>query len=168
MVDEGIAGDLRYWLWESESWACTCRGAEMFLCDRCLISSSLDAAAAAVDRGDLATAHRAVMRACGIDGRLVPLRDALELLVHPYQSLEVAMARRQDEGVMYECGLSYAAHREIVRDAIRREGEMRREGQYHDEDSGVHLQLYTHPGCWSTFAAPLPEHRPDPEMEDVA
>lgn len=158
-MDEGIALDVRWWLLESTCWDCTCRGAEMFLCDRCLISTSLDAAAVAVDLGDWATAHRAVLRAAGIDGRLVPLRDALELLVHPYQSLEVV--DMGDTEPKFRCGLTRSEHVEACGDAIIRGAEYVL-GEQHDEEVGTHLQYATHRECGATFClGTLPGHVAD-------
>lgn len=49
-------------------------------------------------------------------------------------------------------------HAEIASDAIRREAELVRGGQWHDDEMGVHLQLGHH-HCGSTLAWPLPGHR---------
>lgn len=176
MDDATLRGEIEFWLRETFTWSCSCRGREMFLCDRCLILTSLEAAAAAVRGQDWPTAHRATRRAAGIDGRLAPLRDELEERAFaPYECMEVAMGsgpvrveRHQDPGVLYSCGRTAAEHREIVLDVIRRECEFEIIQPLHAEELGVHLGLANCPGCGSTFSWPLPGHRERGEGEDEA
>lgn len=169
MDDAELQNEVHFWLAEAHSWPCTCRGAEMLLCDRCLIHSSLEAAAGHVRAGDWSAAHRAVRRAAGIDGRLVALRDELEeRVLSPYEQVEIAIAppmaegsgplvlpdRHQDPGVTYPCGLTYREHKELLSDVILRE-----EGislaQWDDVgplgDKEGHGHLVRHLGCRSTF-----------------
>jgi hypothetical protein len=153
-MDAGLSGDCRYWLAEAARWPCTCRGAELFLCDRCLIHTSLAAAAAAVDQRRWSVAHRAARRAAGIDGRLVPLRDRLEALA--FVEREGAMA----QDTMYSCGRTFGQHKELLTDVVIREQEFRRDQPHHedDEEAGIHVhkQYVTCLSCNSTFTYPLP------------
>lgn len=161
-----IAQELEYWLAEVSDWTCTCGGGEMLLCNRCFVATSLEAAVDHVARGDCAAAYRATRRAAGIDGRLQAIRDQLEERAFAPQG-----ARSSSEGgPADDHGLVDAAvgsgsslidctaeeHAEIVADAIRREAELEKIGQHHDDRRGLHLQLANHPACGSTLASPLP------------
>lgn len=153
-MDTTLAGEIGYWVGEVAGWPCSCQGAEMFLCDRCRVDESLRAAADHVAAGNTAAAARAVRRAAQIEGRLVKLRDQLEEEVHaaPYEELHIAIG----SGPAAAC--TAAEHAEITADAIRREAELEKIGQQHDEELGIHLQLANH-RCGSTLAWHLPGHR---------
>jgi hypothetical protein len=221
MDDATLRGELEYWLCETHSWPCSCQSlsapvqyAPVVLCDHCQIHTSLDAAAAHARHDEWPAAHRAILSAARIEGRLDSLRDAIGLLANPedaapYEELEVtamgtgpmrlpgpreaepraeatrdieeALAdlketadavqedeRHPDPDDLYPCGLTWAQHREICDDVIRREEEMVKAGQFYDEKKGVQWQMGTHsPGCHSTFCWPLHDRRDwtPPEVE---
>lgn len=71
------------------------------------------------------------------------------------------MRRVQDPSVMYSCGRTYAEHRAIAADAIRRHAEFDVIAPQHCDELQVHLGQCTCPGCGSTFSWPLPGHRED-------
>ena len=154
-MDKGISENAAYWLSEATSWPCTCLGSER-ACGRCEIGSALAATAAAVDLGDWATAHRAVSRAAGQDGRLAALRDRLELLASTEREgrMEVTTEPR------FSCGLTRTEHVEACEDAIVRGAEYLL-AEHHDEEIGTHLSLVTHLECGATLATALPGHVTD-------
>jgi hypothetical protein len=197
MDNATLRGELEYWIGEAVFWPCRCQRisspvhhAPIFLCDSCRIQTSLEAAAAHADQDDWPAAHRAILSAARIDGRLDSLRDAIGVLAFPeeaapYEELDVTSMgtgpmrapgprekrqpreREQDPNAMYSCGLTHAEHREICADVIRREAEMEKVGQFWDEFRGVQWQMGTHNGCGSTFSWPLPDRRDwtPPEVE---
>jgi hypothetical protein len=171
---------LEYWLDEVSNWTCTCGAGAMVLCHRCFVATSLEAALDHVKRGAWAPAHRAASRAAGIEGLVVPLRDALTVRVAASRAVvaEISgpVADYYDEllivppvigGPVLRLPLRVPSpppactaeeHEEIVCDAVRREAELDKIGQHHDR-RGHHLQLANHPVCGSTLAWPLAGHR---------
>jgi hypothetical protein len=112
------------------------------------VYDALEAAAQYAVANDWLSAYEAVRRAARLDGRLDDLCGQLEVLAYPVDDTVEAAT----------CSCTAAAHAEIVADAIRREAELVKVGQQHDDELGVHLQLANH-HCESTLAWRLPRHR---------
>lgn len=177
---EQIPEELAYWLAEVSEWTCMCGGGAMVLCHRCFVATSLEAALDHVTRGAWVPAHRAVARAAGVEGLVVPLRDLLaarvaaprdgldsgsgpvtgyydELLIAPWLGGgPVLRLPPHTPAAPFAC--TAEEHEEIVSDVIRREAELDKIGQHHDRRDH-HLQLANHPVCGSTLAWPLAGHR---------
>lgn len=182
MDDATLDREISYWLSESFGWPCEAgrnRGPRrMCRCSACQIHTSLESMAAAARVQDWTTAHRLILRASRIEGRLDPLRDEIEERAFaPYEEVTVMaegsgpvriVERAQDPEVMYECGKTYREHKEICADVIRRECEFDVIEPIHSDELEVHLGQGTCPGCKSTFCWPLPGHRERADGEDEA
>jgi hypothetical protein len=181
---ERLSEELDFWLCETHGWPCSCLNkggcVEAFQCDACLIHGNLCVASEAYREGRWGAAYRAVKRAADRDGRLDALRDGLENFAFaPYEEMEVAASgggssvvedasarRLQDPEVRYSCGLTYAEHRDIALDVIRRECEFVVHDPQHNAEYGVHLGMGSHPACGSTFCWPLRGHRTDFDCDE--
>jgi hypothetical protein len=172
MDEATLVGETEFWLCETHGWPCACLNtggcAEAFQCDACLIHDNVRIAAEAVREGRWQAGYRAVKRAADRDGRLDKLRDALEIFAFaPYEEMEVGMAQGSGPVVATDeprfiCGLTIAEHKEICADVVRRECELEKVGQLHEEELGIHLQLANHPACGSTISWPLAGHVAEP------
>lgn len=83
----------------------------------------------------------------------------------PIVMAEVATGERhQDPDVLYDCGKTYAQHKEIALDRVLREQELIPVEPFRDARGEPYLGQGTCRGCHSTFTWPLPErdHREVP------